>query len=217
MSSTLPPPIEDLAELLDRLGGIPANRVRLHPPPGTATEADVLKALEAPRKRICELIDGVLVEKPRGYPESILASYLIELLNAFVRPRNLGVITAPDGSVRLYRGLVRFPDVAYASWDRFPNRRRPKAQIPDLVPDLAIDVLSPSNTVREMERKRGDYFSVGVKLVWHIDPDSRTVETYTGPNTFTTLHEADSLTGDPVLPGFSIALGELFGELDRHG
>src|SRR5271165_6654930 len=81
-----PPPIEDLAELLERLGGIPPARVRYHPPPGTATEADVVAAMEAPRKRLCELIDGVLVEKPMGFTESLLAAALIEILRAFVRP-----------------------------------------------------------------------------------------------------------------------------------
>lgn len=219
MTPTLPPAsnIEDLAELLDRLGGIPANRVRFHPPPGTATEADVLKALEAPRKRICELVDGVLVEKPVGYPESLLASFLIELLNSFVRPRNLGIVSAPDGSIRLYPGLVRFPDVAFSSWARFPNRRRPKAQIPQIAPDLAVEILSPSNTKREMDRKRAEYFSVGTKLVWQINPKTRTVKVYTNPKTFTTLRETEILTGDPVLPGFSITLSDLFGELDRHG
>src|SRR5215468_1891250 len=68
---------DNLAELVEQLGDIPLERIRMRPPPGTATEADVLAALEAPRKRICELIDGVLVEKPMGYTESILASYLI--------------------------------------------------------------------------------------------------------------------------------------------
>src|SRR2546423_4662519 len=104
MASTLTPaaPFEDVAELLERLGHIPPERIRLRPPPGAATEADVLEALEAPRKRLCELIDGVLVEKPMGYTESVLATYLIVLLDAFIRPRNLGLVTAPDGTVRLW-------------------------------------------------------------------------------------------------------------------
>src|SRR5436190_22364348 len=111
---------ENLAELLERLGHVPLERIRMRPPPGTATEADVLAALEAPRKRLCELIDGVLVEKAMGYAESVLAAYLIFLLEAFVRPRNLGLVTAPDGTVRLWAGRVRIPDVADVSWDRLP-------------------------------------------------------------------------------------------------
>jgi len=71
------------------------------------------------------------------------------------------------------------PDVAFASWDRFPDRKIPKAPIPSLAPDLVIEVLSESNTKAEMERKRGEYFSSGVRLVWEFDPESRTVTVYT--------------------------------------
>src|SRR6266550_3417550 len=139
MSSTLIPaaPFEDFAELLDHLGHIPPERIRLRPPPGSATEADVLAALEAPRKRLCELIDGVLVEKSMGYTESVLGAHLIILLGSFVQSRNLGLVTAPDGTVRLWAGRVRIPDVAYFSWDRLPERRMPEQPIPSLAPDLA--------------------------------------------------------------------------------
>jgi len=208
----------NLADLLERLGHVPPERIRLHPPLGTATEADVLAALEAPRKRICELIDGVLVEKAMGYTESVLASYLIQLLNAFVRPENLGLVTAPDGTVRLWAGRVRIPDVAFFSWDRLPGRQRPREPIPTLAPDLAVEILSRSNTPAEMRRKREDYFTVGVLLVWEVDPDTRTVHVYLTPEPdAAVLTEADTLDGGAVLPGFRLPLGELFAELDRQG
>ncbi len=215
-TTTLPVP-ENLADLVDRLGHVPLDRIRMQPAPGTATEEDVLAALEAPRKRICELIDGVLVEKAMGYAESALASLLIESLNAFVRAHNLGLVTAPDGTVRLWAGRVRIPDVAFFSWDRMPGRRRPQQPIPTLAPDLAIEVLSPSNTAQEMRRKRDDYFSVGVRLVWEIDPDTRTCSVYTAPDAVTTLTEADAVDGGDVLPGFRLPLRDLFAELDRQG
>jgi hypothetical protein len=63
--------LENLAELIHLLGDIPPERIRMHPLPGTATERDVLDALEAPQKRLCELVDGVLVEKTMGAMESI--------------------------------------------------------------------------------------------------------------------------------------------------
>jgi Uma2 family endonuclease len=210
-------PCEDFAELLERLGHISPARIRLQPPPGTATEADVLAALEAPRKRLCELIDGVLVEKPMGYSESVLASFLIELLNAFVRPRNLGLVTAPNGTIRLWAGRVRMPDVAFTSWDRMPNRRRPPEPIPTLAPDLAVEILSLSNTREEMRLKRQDYFRAGVRLVWEVDPDARTVSVYTAPEGPIVLTAADTLDGGAALPGFTVPLRELFAELDRQG
>jgi Uma2 family endonuclease len=159
----------------------------------------------------------VLVEKPMGYGESLLAVYLIVLLDGFVRPRNLGLVTAPDGTMRLWAGRVRIPDVAFTSWDRIPGRRRPPQPIPDLAPDLAIEVLSRSNTRAEMRLKRQDYFAAGVCLVWEVDPEARTVSVYTAPEGPTVLTEADTLDGGTVLAGFTLPLRDLFAELDRQG
>jgi Uma2 family endonuclease len=208
---------ETVDDLLERLGGIPGYRLIVVPPPGQATEADVLRWLEAPRKRICELIDGMLVEKGMGYAESMLGAYVAEKLNAHVRPRNLGLVSIADGTLRLWAGRVRIPDVAFTSWDRMPGRKRPPEPIPDLCPDIAVEVLSDSNTAREMVLKREDYFTAGVRLVWEIDPEDRTVAVYTSPTDVTDLTAVDTLTGDPVLPGFTLPLAELFAELDRQG
>jgi Uma2 family endonuclease len=208
---------ETLADFLARIGNVPPQRVLLQPPPGTATEDDVLAAMERPRKRLCELIDGILVEKAMGFNESGLASFLIEILGAFVRTRNLGIVTAPDGAVRLWAGRVRIPDVAFVSWDRLPNRRRPKKPLPDLAPDLAIEILSINNTTAEMKKKREDYFAAGVKLVWEIDPESRIVTVYSSPDQGSVFNESHHLDGSNVLPGFSLSIRDLFAELDRHG
>jgi Uma2 family endonuclease len=210
-------PIETLADLLDRLGNIPLRRIQFHPPPGTATEADVLAALAAPRRRVCELIDGVLVEKPMGYSESVVAAFVTEKLNCHVRPRNLGLVSGEAGTMRLFSGRVRIPDVAFVSWDRLPGRRRPPEPIPDLVPDLAVEVLSESNTPREMELKRQEYFGGGTQLVWEIDPETRTARAYTAPEVFTALTAVDALDGALVLPGFTLPLADVFAELDRQG
>jgi Uma2 family endonuclease len=212
-----PAPIETLADLLDRLGNVPLERILFRPYPGTATEADVLAAMHGPRERLCELVDGVLVEKAMGYRESGLAGFLLGLLNTFVIPRNLGLVTGADGTVRLMAGLLRIPDVAFTSWDRIPGRRRPAAPIPTLAPDSAVEVLSNSNTPGEMARKRLDYFTAGVRLVWEIDPDARTVSVYTGVDTVRVLTIADTLDGGAVLPGFTVPLRDLFAELDRQG
>lgn len=208
---------ENLAELLERLGDIPPERIRLRPPLGTATEADVLAAEGARFKRLCELIDGVLVEKTMGYRESRLAMVLGRFLDQFACARNLGMVTGADGFIKLWPGRVYIPDVAFASWDHLPGRRMPDKPIPELAPDLVVEVLSKSNTAREMERKRIAYFQVGVQLVWEVDPATREIHVYTAPDTVTTLTEADTLTGDPALPGFRLPVRDLFAELDRHG
>jgi Uma2 family endonuclease len=209
-------PIKTLADLLDRLGGVPLDRIRFQPSPGTATVQDVID-IQQQEGKLCELVVGVLLEKAVGYNESSLAVFLAGLLNGFVIPRNLGLVTGPDGTVELMADLVRIPDVAFTSWDRLPGRQRPVAPVPHLAPNLAVEVLSRSNTPGEMAVKRQDYFTAGVELVWEIDPDARTVAVYTSVTDVTTLTAADTLDGGVVLPGFTLPLRDLFAELDRHG
>jgi len=207
------PAIETLDDLLHRLGRVPLHRIRLHPPPGTATEADVLVYPHG-EKRLCELVDGVLVEKPMGYYESLLAGVLIQLLRNFLDERDLGIVLAPDGALRLAPGLVRIPDVCFISWERFPNRDLPAEPIPDLAPDLAVEVLSESNTEAEMERKLQEYFAAGTRVVWYVEPEPRTVRVYTNPSDVRLVGEAETLDGGTVLPGFQLKVREWF---DRAG
>jgi Uma2 family endonuclease len=218
MSAVLTPPetITNMAEVLERLGNIPLYRVRFRPFPGTATEDDLLR-VAIQDDRLCELVDGMLVEKGMGFRESILAAALASILYAFVSSRKLGLVTGPDGTMRLLAGLVRMPDVAFFSWVRLPGGRVPTEAIPDLVPDLAVEVLNASNTPSEMSRKRREYFTAGVRLVWEVDPDARTVAVYTGPDHPVVLTQDQTLDGGDVLPGFTLPLRELFADLDRQG
>jgi Uma2 family endonuclease len=207
---------ETLEDLVEDLGGIPLSRIRVKSPLGQATEADVINA-KARFGRICELVDGVLVEKTMGYRESLIAAYFIRYLIDFVDRLNLGMVSGEAGTMRLFPGLVRIPDVAFASWNRLPDGKIPLEPIPSLVPDLAVEVLSESNTRKEMERKRGEYFASGVCVVWEVDPRSRTVTVYTPDGSVTTISAPQRLEGGDVLPGFSLDLDELFGKLDQHG
>jgi Uma2 family endonuclease len=198
-----------IGDLLKRLGNIPAARVRLYPTPGTATEKDVIKVLDR-ENRPCELVDGTLVEKPMGYEESEIAATIIILLGSFVRRHKLGIVTGPDGTIRLFPGLVRIPDVAFASWDCFPGRKRPRAPIPHLAPDLVVEVLSKSNTKGEMSRKLREYFEAGVRLVWMVEPKKRSVRVHTAVDQSVLFAEGQSLDGGAVLPGFVLSVNELF-------
>jgi Uma2 family endonuclease len=208
--------IKTLADLLEHLGSIAPERVRFHPPPGTATEKDVLN-IHSREGRLCELVDGTLVEKAMGWRESFLAAALITILWTFVKPRRLGLVTGADGMMRLVPGLVRIPDVAFISWQRLPGQRIPDEPIPDFAPDLAVEVLSPSNPNREMARKREEYFAAGVRLVWLVAPRARIVEVYTAVDQVAVLNEACTLDGGVVLPGFVLPLRNLFAELDLQG
>jgi len=199
---------------LERLGGIPAGRLVLRPAPGTATVDDVVRYLDGDRKRLVELVDGTLVEKAMGLKESFIAAELITKINIFnIAAGRLGNVSAPDGPYRLAFDLVRLPDVAFISKARLPQGKLPKESVPALVPNLAVEVLSESNTAAEMERKIGEYFEAGVELVWIIDPEAMTIEVLTAIESSTTLRSGETLTGGAVLPGFAMPVDELFANL----
>jgi Uma2 family endonuclease len=167
-------------------------------------------------KRLFELVDGVLVEKAIGFRESFLAARIIRLLDDYVDSHDLGIVVGEAGMMRLESGRVRMPDVSFVSWQQLPDRAVPEEPIPNLHPDLAIEIISESNTPEEMGLKRREYFAAGTRLVWQIDPKSRTAEAFTSPDQSTTYDYRGVLEGGPVLPRFSLQLAELFGELDRQ-
>lgn len=199
-------------DLVERFGAISLDRVVHDPPPGTATEDDVI-FLDDHRDRLCELVDGTLVEKTMVFYESLLALYLGELLNSFVRKNRLGIVAGESGIMRLAPGLVRIPDVAFISWARLPDGRVPHVSIADFAPDLAVEIISRGNTRQEMERKLRDYFAAGTRLVWYVYHEpKREVRVYTSPKEYTTIGENETLDGGAVLPGFQLPLAELFAE-----
>jgi Uma2 family endonuclease len=161
-----------------------------------------------------ELVDGTLVEKAMGLTESVIAGQVLVEIGVFARQHDLGIPAGADGTVQLLKGLVRIPDAAFFSWDKLPGRVLPSKPIPELAPDLAVEVLSESNTPAEMRRKLREYFFAGVRLVWMIDPARRRADVYTSPDgPDATLDETQSLDGGDVLPGFTLPLAELFARL----
>jgi Uma2 family endonuclease len=198
-----------LADLLQRFGPIPAARIRSDPAPGTATEQDVIR-LEARDNRLFELVDGVLVEKAMGFYESYLAMRLGRFLLAFVEQHDLGIVAGEAGMLRLAPGLVRIPDVSFVAWDRLPDRRIPREPIPDLAPDLVVEVLSEGNTPREMDQKLHDYFAAGVRLAWYVLPNLQEVHVYTAPDRREVVTREHTLHGGEVLPGFTLPVHRLF-------
>jgi Uma2 family endonuclease len=204
-----------LADLWERLGRIPLDRIRLHPAPGTATEDDVVR-IDERENRLCELVDGTLVEKPMGAEESNVAWVLGSLIFVYLRQNPLGTCLAPDGFLRISAGLVRAPDLSFLSWAKLPGRKLPRKKIPDLVPDLAVEVLSESNTPAEIRRKLGEYFAAGVRLAWVIDPKKRTARVHTSARRSRLVREGQDLDGGDVLPGFSVRLADLFADIEAE-
>lgn len=211
MNMRLSPPIRivTVADLVRHLGDIPAERIRMTPTPGTATEADVIAA-ERKDGRLCELVDGTLVEKAMGFFEGRLAAVLCAILDDFAFARGLGAVFGADAMMRLMPGLVRIPEVSFFRLARFPDGKIPRDPVAAIVPDLAIEVLSKSNTKKEMQGKVGEYFAIGAEQVWLVDGKRRQVRVYTSPRRSRLYKNGDTVTGGKVLPGFTLAVKALF-------
>lgn len=204
---------DSIDDLIVSLGGISPKRLRYSPAPGTATVRDLARLLDS-SDRLYELVNGTLVEKIVGAAESFVTGKVLTRIKNWNRESgNLGMALGADGPMKLMKKLVRLPDVSFTNWDRVPGRRVPSEPVPNLAPDLAVEVLSEGNTREEMQRKLKEYFLSEVQLVWYIDPRTRRVQVYTSPDDVTELGEKDTLYGGDVLPGFSVPVAQLFDQL----
>jgi Uma2 family endonuclease len=163
------------------------------------------------REGIWELVDGEPIEMLATGGESGWTSGILfaELLN-HVRPRALGWVFPRETGFILFpdQETVRSPDAAFVAGDRL--ERPPQGFIP-LAPDLAVEVLSPSDRMAEALGKVGMYLDAGVRLVWLVDPTTRTVTVYRPNAAPETLGGGDHLVGGDVLPGFALPVAEMFG------
>jgi Uma2 family endonuclease len=205
VATEIPP--STLADLHAQLGEVPLRRIRLKPAPGTATEEDLRKA----GKPICELIDGVLVEKAVGTRESMLGMYIGRLLLNHIEPDDLGIVLGEAGFIRLGKGLVRAPDAAFIPWAAFPNGEPPEDEAYwSVSPGLIVEVLSPDNRRGEIDRKLREFFEGGCTLAWVINPRTKSAKVYTSAKRFKELDATGMLDGGKVLPGFKLLLADLF-------
>jgi Uma2 family endonuclease len=212
------PKYKSMADVLEALGNIPAERVcfDVEKDPGLATERDLLR-YEREGDALYELIDGFIVEKPVGKEESFLAGELLHRIAAFLDTNDLGYLCPPDLMVRIRRRLVRLPDMSFFTWKDRSDRTIPRESISSDAPDLIVEVLSKSNTREEIDRKLREFFSIGTRLIWVINPRTRTAKIYTSANKFTELSSTGTLDGGDVLPGFKLPLSLLFARLGPTG
>jgi Uma2 family endonuclease len=201
-----------LADILAPVGDIPLDRILWDPLPGTATEADMIRLVDGEHKVLVELIDGILVEKPMSKLASYLTATLMAILVQFVRKQNLGLVGTPDLMMRVSKRRVRLPDISFTRWERQIRLDDETTGIVPFAPDLAVEVLSPSNTRAEIRKKVQEYFAGGCQLVWIFHPEHQSVEVYTSPLSSTRYGVADTLTGGDVLPGFELPLVDLFSD-----
>jgi Uma2 family endonuclease len=110
---------------------------------------------------------------------------------------------------------VRIPDVSFVAWTSLPNRATLHTTILAVAPDLAVEVLSESNTRKEMARKLNEYFEAGVRLVWYLDPDKRTKQVFTDVNQSSLVNLDGVVDGGDVLPGFTMRLADVFARIEE--
>ncbi len=193
----------------------------------TATEAIVeieadttpsaVHALEYPDEQY-EVVNDQIVEEPRlGAYEKWVATRIVRAIVRFDLDGALGE-AYEEGLFILERAprLRRSPDVAFVSRERWPvDLPAPREAAWDVIPDLAVEVISPNDLVRDIMDKIDEYFRVGVRTVWVIHPVHELVYNYDSPTSVRILKRGDTLDGGAVLPGFQVALDDLFGETKR--
>lgn len=160
----------------------------------------------------CELVEGEIREVPPSAEwSSSVAGRLIVRLGSFVLDGNLGRIYGADGAFVLFpdRATVRVPDVSFVRAERAPTGEARK-QFSRLAPDLAVEVVSPSDRMPDVLAKVAEYLDAGVRLVWVIEPIARWIAVYTQDGPAALLHEGDTLDGGDVLPGFTLPVADIF-------
>ena len=160
-----------------------------------------------------ELIRGALSETmPTGREHGQIVVNLSAELRNFVKPRQLGVLTASDSGVWLERDpdTVREPDVAFFSAERSPPDERVTGYA-EVAPDLVVEIVSPNDRLTEVNDKALMWLRYGVRLVWVVRPEERLIDVHRDGHPVATLGECESLDGLDVLPGFACAVREVFG------
>ena len=164
-----------------------------------------------------EMVDGKLVELgPMGAHEIWLATVLVVHLANFVRQHQLGRVVQEllfDFTTMVQR--KRRPDAAFVSYARWPRQRPvPHADAWEVVPNLVVEVISPSDKGNDILDKVAEYFRVGVECVWVIFVFQKLVYIYESPTQVRILTQADELYGEPMLPHFRLPLASLFEDIE---
>jgi Uma2 family endonuclease len=159
----------------------------------------------------CELIDGRIVPmSPTGGRHGIVESRLGAALSFFVQQQNLGWVLTGEVGIYIRRNpdRVRGADVVFLSRERWPEG--PPEGFLDGAPDLVVEVMSPNDRWEEVRQKIAEYFSIGVRWVWIVEPENRTVLVFRSSTDFQQVGEEEMLVGEGPLEGFTLPVASLF-------
>jgi Uma2 family endonuclease len=178
--------------------------------PTLLTLHDYAALSEPENEYVTELVRGVIVREPR--PRNVHGEVQVEVafrLKTWAIPRR-AVVTVESGYILSEKpATVRGPDVA-VTLERRATEGVPGGWVRG-APDLAVEVLSPSDSASAMHQKTLEYFDAGARLVWIVDPHSRTVTVLRPDGSATVVRDVGTLDGEDVLEGFSLEVAELFG------
>ena len=163
-----------------------------------------------PLEGVWELIDGEMIElSPTADESGWVSGRVFSRIERFVDVRRLGWAFPPETGFILFddRATIRSPDAAFVRLDRMPSL---SGGFVPMAPDLAAEVLSPTDRMADALAKIAMYLAAGVKVVWLVDPATRTVTIFHLDEPPTKLGVGDTLDGGDVLPGFSVPVAELF-------
>lgn len=156
-----------------------------------------------------ELDEGELISMPpAGEDHGYIEVDLVSLLHDFVKKNKLGRVYGGDTGFRLNDRTVLSPDVAFVRRERVEAVR--SKSFANGAPDLAVEILSPSDTVRRINRKVKQYLTAGCHTVWLVYPESQTVDVFEASGAERTLRSEEILEAPEILPGFSLKVAELF-------
>ena len=159
-----------------------------------------------------ELWDGeLIIMSPAAARHEEICYRLVLALGSFADQHRLGQVYGSSMGFRLNRLTVYTPDVSFVSKERLRAMRYDPDKFLNAAPDLAVEVLSPSDTIRQTESKIADYFAHGTRLAWLVNPRRLQVRVYHQPGEHTLLEGSQTeLDGEDLLPGFKYTLGQLF-------
>jgi len=167
--------------------------------------------LAMPEAKFWQLIDGELIKmSPAGAEHGEICARLLSATYVFVSRRRLGKVYDSSTGFRLDLANCFSADVSFVKADRVASVLPNPEKYVQGAPDFAIEVLSPRNTIREIERKIELFFNFGTTLMWFVLPRKRVVRLYTGAADYTTLDLSGSLSAAPVLPGLVVPVREVF-------
>jgi len=156
-----------------------------------------------------EIVAGQPEEKAMGGARhGGIGARLLIRLGSYVEAQRLGGVYGPDTSFQIGPN-ERLPDIAFVAADRIPPEGEPQGMWP-FAPDLAVEILSPTDLHEKVSGKIREYFTAGVRQVWLISPEYKTVTIYQSPTEVRMLTEEVELSSDEILPGFRCRLRELF-------